>query len=94
MNPGLQINDVQKKEMEREAAKHGLGVITAAVFLAGEMAGSGVLALPFAMTGTGKNALKLIKPDTIRERLEYIGPKNYAAAGWPFLFECSAVRVQ
>ena len=57
-NPGLQINDVQKKEMEREAAKHGLGVITAAIFLAGEMAGSGVLALPFAMTGTGKNALK------------------------------------
>ena len=57
-NPGLQINDVQKKEMEREAAKHGLGVITAAIFLAGEMAGSGVLALPFAMTGTGKNGLK------------------------------------
>ena len=44
--------------MEREAAKHGLGVITAAIFLAGEMAGSGVLALPFAMTGTGKNGLE------------------------------------
>ena len=32
----------------------GLGVITAGVFLAGEMAGSGVLALPNAMTGTGE----------------------------------------
>ena len=31
----------------------GLGVITAGVFLAGEMAGSGVLALPNAMIGTG-----------------------------------------
>ena len=31
----------------------GLGVITAGVFLAGEMAGSGVLALPYAMAGTG-----------------------------------------
>ena len=52
---GLQINDIQKKEREQEVAKHGLGVVTAAVFLAGEMAGSGVLALPFAMVGTGKN---------------------------------------
>lgn len=33
----------------------GLGVITAGVFLAGEMAGSGVLALPNAMVGTGEN---------------------------------------
>ena len=32
----------------------GLGVITAGVFLAGEMAGSGVLALPNAMIGTGE----------------------------------------
>ena len=32
----------------------GLGVITAGVFLAGEMAGSGVLALPNAMLGTGE----------------------------------------
>ena len=30
-----------------------MGVITAAIFLAGEMAGSGVLALPGAMVGTG-----------------------------------------
>merc|ERR1712123_239918 len=62
---GLQISDVQKKEMEQDAAKHGLGVITAAVFLAGEMAGSGVLALPFAMTGTGWAGLALILLFTI-----------------------------
>ena len=31
----------------------GLGVLSAAVLLAGEMAGSGVLALPAAMVGTG-----------------------------------------
>ncbi len=40
--------------MEQEAAKHGLGITTAAIFLAGEMAGSGVLALPYAMVGTGE----------------------------------------
>ena len=32
----------------------GLGIVTAALFLAGEMAGSGVLALPNAVTKTGK----------------------------------------
>ena len=32
----------------------GLGVLSAAVLLAGEMAGSGVLALPDAMIGTGQ----------------------------------------
>ena len=35
----------------------GLGIITAGVFLAGEMAGSGVLALPFAMMGTGQSSI-------------------------------------
>ena len=40
----------------RDTAKHGLGVLTAAIFLAGEMAGSGVLALPAAMIGTSKSA--------------------------------------
>jgi len=57
---GLKLDELQKKEMERETAKHGLGVITAAIFLAGEMAGSGVLALPFAMIGTGWAGLALI----------------------------------
>ena len=32
----------------------GLGILSAAVLLAGEMAGSGVLALPAAMIGTGQ----------------------------------------
>ena len=41
---------------EKDIREHGLGVITAAIFLAGEMAGSGVLALPAAMIGTGKHA--------------------------------------
>ena len=58
LNAGLNVGQLEKLEMEREAAKHGLGVITAAIFLAGEMAGSGVLALPFAMVGTGKTAKK------------------------------------
>merc|ERR1711990_761742 len=31
----------------------GLGILSAAILLAGEMAGSGVLALPAAMIGTG-----------------------------------------
>ena len=56
LNAGLNVGQLEKLEMEREAAKHGLGVITAAIFLAGEMAGSGVLALPFAMVGTGKTS--------------------------------------
>ena len=44
----------EKLEVTKEVVKHGgLGVITAAIFLAGEMAGSGVLALPAAMIGTG-----------------------------------------
>ena len=34
-----------------------MGVITAAIFLAGEMAGSGVLALPGAMVGTGNKKI-------------------------------------
>merc|ERR1719445_1325518 len=43
-----------------EKAGAGLGVLTAAVLLAGEMAGSGVLALPNAMIGTGWFGLVLI----------------------------------
>lgn len=34
---------------------HGLTVFTAVVFAVGEMAGSGVLALPAALSGTGTN---------------------------------------
>jgi len=40
-------------QITKEVKHGGLGVITAAIFLSGEMAGSGVLALPAAMIGTG-----------------------------------------
>jgi len=51
----------EKLEATKEVVKHGgLGIITAAIFLAGEMAGSGVLALPAAMIGTGWFGLVLI----------------------------------
>ncbi|XP_023335307.1 amino acid transporter AVT6E [Eurytemora carolleeae] len=39
---------------------HGLSMLVAGLFLAGEMAGSGVLALPSAMIGTGPAGLALI----------------------------------
>jgi len=57
---GLNVGALEKMAMEQEAAAHGLGVITAAIFLAGEMAGSGVLALPNAMIGTSWAGLALI----------------------------------
>ncbi len=41
---------------EKDIREHGLGIVTAAIFLAGEMAGTGVLALPAAMIGTGESA--------------------------------------
>ncbi len=43
--------------------EHGLGVITAAIFLAGEMAGTGVLALPAAMIGTGMGRMQKLIAD-------------------------------
>ena len=39
---------------------HGLGLVMAIIFLAGEMAGVGVLALPRAMVGTGPAGIALI----------------------------------
>ena len=39
--------------IEVDMAGGGLGILSAAILLAGEMAGSGVLALPSAMVGTG-----------------------------------------
>ena len=56
---GISIGEVEKRLREQDVAAHGLGVITAAIFLAGEMAGSGVLALPSAMVGTGIYILQL-----------------------------------
>jgi vesicular inhibitory amino acid transporter len=54
----------QKPNEEKPAVvvvkKGGLGIVTAAIFLAGEMAGSGVLALPAAMVGTAWPGLILI----------------------------------
>ena len=49
-----------EKEQLIPNAETSLGVITAAIFLAGEMAGSGVLALPAALIGTGWSGLLLI----------------------------------
>ena len=46
----------EKVQVTKEVVKHGgLGILTAAIFLSGEMAGSGVLALPAAMIGTGEH---------------------------------------
>ena len=63
----------EKLEATKEVVKHGgLGIITAAIFLAGEMAGSGVLALPAAMIGTGehrcnvRSVLQVIQNSTLR----------------------------
>merc|ERR1712013_344454 len=51
----------EKGQITQEVVKHGgLGILTAAIFLSGEMAGSGVLALPAAMIGTGWFGLVLI----------------------------------
>jgi len=46
--PSLETGDALKV-----VKQGGLGIITAAIFLSGEMAGSGVLALPAAFQGTG-----------------------------------------
>ena len=40
--------------MIEENSKQGLGIVMAAIFLAGEMAGTGVLAFPYATIGTGR----------------------------------------
>ena len=47
-------NNLSTIELFFQEIRGGLGVLTAAIFLAGEMAGSGVLALPFALVGTGR----------------------------------------
>ena len=38
----------------KEERKDGIGIFTTAVFIVGEIAGSGVLALPSAVKGSGK----------------------------------------
>ena len=39
--------------MSSQNVDHGLSVFTASMFLAGGMAGTGILALPYAVAGTG-----------------------------------------
>ena len=76
---GLNVGQLEKAALDRDAAAHGLGVITAAIFLAGEMAGSGVLALPNAMAGTGNctsfDTMKVSEFFTLR--LHFIVAKKF-----------------
>ena len=41
--------------IDDQTVSKGLGITTAAMFIAGEMAGTGVIALPDAVTKTGLN---------------------------------------
>ena len=43
-------------EKEPLLNQRGLGILMAAIFLTGEMSGSGILKLPVALVGTGKNS--------------------------------------
>ena len=44
---------IMRTDQDRIKPRVGLGIATASIFLAGEMAGSGVLALPSAVVSTG-----------------------------------------
>ena len=72
ISSGLQIKGPEKTLREKEVSEHGLGVVTAAIFLAGEMAGSGVLALPFAMKGTSTWTWKKSFSNSIFYTITYI----------------------
>jgi len=57
----MELEDLKMRKMEEKLIKEkGLGLITATFFLAGTMAGSGVLALPLAMVGTGPAELGVL----------------------------------
>ena len=43
------------EEEGKRHARNGINLFVAVVILAGEMAGSGMLQLPFSMVGTGKS---------------------------------------
>ena len=61
-------------QISGEVKKGGLGILTAAIFLAGEMAGSGVLALPNAMVGTGnKQEPNMLDTNVTNVRLVWFG---------------------
>lgn len=51
--PVVETGDVITVNGEDPALRHGLTAFTAALFIVGEMAGSGVLALPNAVANTG-----------------------------------------
>ena len=58
---GSMEKEFREKKKRKDSIKageiikeHGLSVFMAAVFLAGELAGSGALKLPAALVGTGK----------------------------------------
>jgi hypothetical protein len=48
------LQDDNGKQEKTPLSHHGINAATAAVFIAGEMAGSGVLALPRALVDAGK----------------------------------------
>lgn len=52
-DPGLQMDNLID-EHEHHHREHGLSIISAAIFVAGELAGSGVLALPKAIVDAGQ----------------------------------------
>ena len=43
------------EEKPNQQSKNGINLFVAVVILTGEMAGSGMLQLPFSMVGTGKS---------------------------------------
>ena len=55
MSSSERSSDAVKMRTDQDLIKPrvGLGIATASIFLAGEMAGSGVLALPSAVVSTG-----------------------------------------
>ncbi len=57
--------------LESEKKEQGLSVVAAALFLAGEIAGSGVLALPGALVGAGVNFTNILRAAFV------ILPKKY-----------------
>ena len=72
------------------SGKAGLGILTASIFLAGEMAGSGVLALPYAVKETGWTGLILIIFFSLNAA--YIGSR--LGLCWEVLAECGVEELR
>lgn len=47
------MSSVEKEAIVPKVARHGLSLLGAAMFIVGEIAGTGVLALPDAVKGSG-----------------------------------------